>query len=622
MKKTNYLVLIGLLMASLSGFAQKEYQFSIDLTRPQNDKLTVELLTPRIKDKEAMYHLPKIVPGTYSINNYGAYVSNFQAFDKKGKPLSVERTDKNSWKIPNAKKLHRISYQVDDTWDSPEITEDVFEPSGTNIEQDTIFVLNTFGFFGYFKGMEKQPYRVSITKPSGFYGSTSLVNQAKETGATSTQDVFVTSDYHELADAPMMYNRPDTVWLKVGNADILVSVFSPNSKVSTKNLAADIKPVLEAQKDYLGGTLPIDKYAFIIYMSDRQDLTRYGALEHSLSSFYYLPETMSAEQLSETMKNVAAHEFFHILTPLNIHSEEIGDFDYINPRLSRHLWLYEGLTEYAAHHAQLQAGIIDLPTYLERQSTKIENARSRFNDTLSFTEMSSQVLDVHKDEYQNVYEKGALIGLSLDLKLRQLSAGKYGTKDLMRDLSRTYGKDKSFRDEELFDKITELTYPEIRDFFRRYVEGGEPLPLEELFAAIGIEFDPDGEKKEVEKAFGVSFALVPGSKTIMIASNSEATDLGKRLGLQPMDQLITLNDQPFNLDTYASVLQSYDQDFKLGDTVSFTVKRKEADETTNELKLTADLRETTISYPTLEPKDSASPQELQLRRSWMGPAAE
>ncbi len=606
--------MFALLAASFSGFAQQEYQFSIDLTQTKDDKLTVNLLTPPTKQKEVVYHLPKIVPGTYAINNYGSYATNFKAFDKRGRTLKVEHSDKNSWKIQKANKLKRISYQVDDTWDTPGIVEDVFEPSGTNIEQDRIFVLNPFGFFGYFQGMEKQPYRVSITKPSGFYGSTSLVNQKKE----GNEDVFVTTNYHELADAPMMYNRPDTVWLKVGNADILVSVFSPNSKFSTKDLAADIKPVLEAQKEYLGGTLPIDKYAFIIYMSDRDDLTRYGALEHSFSSFYYLPETFSAEQLSSTIKNIAAHEFFHILTPLNIHSEEIGDFDYINPRMSQHLWLYEGLTEYAAHHAQLQAGIIDLTTYLDRQAEKIENARTRYNDTLSFTAMSSNVLETYKDEYANVYEKGALIGLCLDLRLRQLSGGKYGTKDLLRDLSKTYGRDKSFKDDELFDKITELTYPEIRSFFTRYVEGGELLPLKELFENIGIAYEAQGSKMELDKGFGVNFALLPGTKTIIIASTAGITDLGKRLGLEPMDQIVAVNDEPFNIDTYAAVLQSYDEKFKVGETVSFTVKRKMTEDVQKEIKLTAELRESSVPYPTLIPEANATTKELELRKSWMG----
>ena len=618
MNKAKSFILLALLTVSLTGFAQKEYNFSVDLTKPQDDKLTVELETPKLRGKAAVYHLPRIVPGTYSINNYGSYASNFKAFDKKGRELKVEKLDKNSWKIDKAKKLRRLSYQIDDTWDTPAIEEDVFEPSGTDIEEGKVFVLNTFGLFGYFRGLDRLPYRVRITKPDGFYGSTSLVNQNK----AGNQDLFVTKDYHELADSPMMYNRPDTVWLKVGNADILVSVFSPNDKFATKDLAADIEPTLQAQKDYLGGTLPIDKYAFIIFMSDNKNLTRYGALEHSQSSLYYLPETFSKAQLSKSIKDIAAHEFFHILTPLSIHSEEIGDFDFIDPKMSRHLWLYEGLTEYAAHHAQLRAGIIDLPTYLDRQADKVENARTRYTDSLSFTAMSSDVLEKYKDEYSNVYEKGALIGLSLDLKLRQLSGGKYGTQDLLRDLAKTYGKDKSFKDEELFDKITELTYPEIRDFFRRHVEGGEPLPLQELFAALGIDYDPEGQKKEVEKAFGAAFALVPGTRSILIADVSQTTDLGQRLGLEQMDQIVQLNGQPFDADTYATVLQDYDENYELGDEVSFTVKRKMPDNEIKEVKLTAPLQEATVTYPTFTPVANPTPQQQQLRESWMGRMAQ
>ncbi len=620
MNQAKYYVLSMLLMSSLTGFGQKEYRFSVDLTQPKNDQLTVNLEVPSIRQRTAVYHLPRIVPGTYSISNFGSYASDFKAFDKRGRELSVDRTDKNTWTIRKAKKLARISYQIDDTWDTPGIQEDIFEPSGTNIEQDTVFVLNPFGFFGYFAGQTRLPYRVRITKPAGFYGSTSLVNQNKD--AASNQDLFVTNDYYDLADAPIMYSRPDTVWLQVGNARVLVSVFSPNSKFATKDLAADIEPMLEAQRAYLGGTLPIDKYAFIIYMSDNKNLTRYGALEHSLSSMYYLPESFSAAKLSESIKNIAAHEFFHIVTPLNIHSEDIGNFDFINPTMSEHLWMYEGLTEYAAHHAQLQAGIIDLPTYLGRQTDKIEHATTMYNDTLSFTAMSRDVLETYKDEYANVYEKGALIGLALDLKLRQLSDGKYGTQTLMRDLAKTYGKDKSFKDEELFDKITELTYPEMRDFFRRYVEGGEPLPLKELFANAGIAFEPQGQKSELEKGFGVNFALVPGTRNIMIANNENVTDLGQRLGLEAGDEIVKVNDQPFDASTYATVLTSYDEEFELGDTVSFTVKRKMPDNEIQEKKLTADLREATITYPTLTPKPNATPAQLALRKAWIGRAVQ
>ncbi|MBK7936893.1 MAG: hypothetical protein IPJ82_07265 [Lewinellaceae bacterium] len=62
----------------------------------------------------------------------------------------------------------------------------------------------------------------------------------------------------------------------------------------------------------------------------------------------------------------------------------------------------------------------------------------------------------------------------------------------MRDLSKRYGKDKPFKDNELFDTIAAMTYPEIRVFFQNYVEGAEPLPLKNYLEKAGITFD---EKK-------------------------------------------------------------------------------------------------------------------------------
>jgi predicted metalloprotease with PDZ domain len=49
------------------------------------------------------------------------------------------------------------------------------------------------------------------------------------------------------------------------------------------------------------------------------------------------------------MMDVVSHEFFHIVTPLSIHSKEIQDFDYNDPKMSEHLWMYEGVTEYFAN---------------------------------------------------------------------------------------------------------------------------------------------------------------------------------------------------------------------------------------------------------------------------------
>ncbi len=87
-------------------------------------------------------------------------------------------------------------------------------------------------------------------------------------------------------------------------------------------------------------------------------------LEHSYSSLYYMPE-MPIEEMNQQLRDFAAHEFFHIVTPLTIHSKEIQDFDFNNPKMSQHLWMYEGMTEYFAGSVQVKYDLISPEQYLK-----------------------------------------------------------------------------------------------------------------------------------------------------------------------------------------------------------------------------------------------------------------
>ena len=96
-----------------------------------------------------------------------------------------------------------------------------------------------------------------------------------------------------------------------------------------------------------------------------------GALEHGNSSFYVLPD-FGDTTFTSMIKRVALHEFMHIFTPLNLHSEHIGNFDYVEPKMSKHLWLYEGVTEYFANLILLQSNLISEREFFgQRMSRKI-----------------------------------------------------------------------------------------------------------------------------------------------------------------------------------------------------------------------------------------------------------
>ena len=531
------------------------YSYQLDLTKVKDDKVPVELLVTNLdkfrpsveptdppKEDSISFFMPKIVPGTYRIYDFGRFLSDFKVFDKEGKEIKFTHPNENEWRFP-AKNVSKITYLVDDTFDSQEKNK-VFEPGGTDIEDD-VFVINTHGFFGYLEGLKRNSFLLNVIKPEKFYGSTSLV----AINSTEKEDLYLVSDYHLLADSPMLYCVPDTVTFEVGGAEILVSVFHERGTVKAKEVAKEVQKSLEAQKNYLGGTLPIKKYAFLIYIFDGfSNSGSYGALEHSYSSLYFLPN-LGAERLANTVVEIAAHEFFHILTPLSIHSEQIHYFDFINPKMSKHLWLYEGVTEYFANHVLLQQNLISLEEFLDKMREKVSEANN-YSD-VSFTEISLGCLDKYADDYGNVYEKGALIGWMLDIRLRELSDWKYGLMNLMQDLSKKYGTEQPFEDEKLFDVITEMTYPEIRAFFADYVEGNKELPYKKYLQTIGIQ--TTGEGTEALFNFGnIGLAVDPQTKEISVLNLEGANEFGKMF--KEGDVLLEINDQKVTPNNFIELI--------------------------------------------------------------------
>jgi predicted metalloprotease with PDZ domain len=595
-------------------FAGNNYKFSVDLEKCTDDKLLVELTTPVITANEISYRFPKMVPGTYEIYDFGRFVSEFKAMDAEGKELITEHTDKNSWKISNAVKLAKITYLVEDTWDTNIKEKFVFEPGGSNFEPGKNFVLNPHCLFGYFDGMLRSPYEINISHPASFYGTCSLPDVVNG----SNTDTYTVPDYYLLQDAPMMYNVPDTTMLNVGGAQIIISLYSPNKVTTSSFLAKKINEILAAQQQYLGGVLPIKKYAYLIYLSGVESGSgASGALEHSYSSMYFLPE-MKGEQLAQTIMDVSAHEFFHIVTPLNIHAEQIGNFDFNNPQMSKHLWLYEGTTEYAAGLVQVKYGKMSVDDYLRVIEDKMLGAAA-YSDSLPFTVMSSECLTKYREQYGNVYQKGALIGLCLDLKLRSLSDGKYGLQELMKDLSLTYGKDRSFKDEELFDQIVKLTYPEIREFFTKHVEGSEPLPIEETLALAGIGYGAQPKQKEITLG-GVSIGLNPSTNRLIFVNTQKMDDFGRAMGYREYDEILKFNGKKLTLENAQAVIGGFMSKVKEGDVLKVVVLRKETEKgKAKKVKLKSKVFPVIPSKRsnlTLLPETTA--QQLKVRAAWIG----
>jgi len=619
-KLYNYAVIVMMLPLVIQAQQKSSgiYRFTVDLIHVNDDKVKVELITPPIKSDSITYYLPKIIPGTYSEDDFGRYIEQLHAFDKKGNELSVTKPDVNSWTIHNAKNVYRLSYLVNDSYDDSITKQVIFEPAGSNIQTDTNYVINNNCFLGYFSDMKNVGYEIIIQHPAGLYGSTALT----DVDHSNVADKFVTESYNRAVDSPIMYCASDTTVIKVGNTDVLIAVYSPTKKISSKFLASKLDTLLQDQGKYLGGKLPVDKYAFLIYLDSKP--TGYsggeGALEHSYCSMYYYPER-SPEALSTEFVNHAAHEFFHIITPLTIHSEEIQFFDFNNPKMSQHLWLYEGSTEYHAHMVQEKYGIISPEELLNRLSQKITTSKNNYNDTVPLTVMSREILGPYKKQFGNVYQKGALINMCIDIKLLQLSNGKYGIMDLIHALSNEYGKQKGFKDDELFDEISKLTYPEIKTFLDMYVGGNKPLPLQEIFSIVGVTYSDKMETKDSTFSLGhVSFSFNPATKRIFISDTLGMNTLGRQLAYHPNDEVVAINGDTITLATANRFFTTFGSNSKQGDSLVIDMQRKDAAGNYTPITLSATMTKFPVmKYNALSFDENATAAHLSLRNAWLQP---
>lgn len=373
--------------------------------------------------------------------------------------------------------------------------------------------------------------------------------------------------------------------------------------------------MINAQKKFLGDINNTDKYAVLVYLSDmqKQDARGFGALEHHSSTVVVLPESMPEDMLKETMTDVVSHEFFHILTPLNVHSKEIHYFDYNDPVMSEHLWMYEGVTEYFANLFQVNQGLITEQAFYDRMMEKIQTAKG-FDDTMPFTVMSKNILKKeYKDSYYNVYQKGALIGMALDIRLRELSNGQMGLLDLMKKLSLKYGKNQPFDDDQLFKEITALTFPEIGEFLNTYVSGTIPIPYNQFLNKAGLKIIKGMQETGYLMKGKMPYVdILPDTKKIFFRNNISFNSFLEDLGVQGGDILISVNGTKYDLDNATDLLIA-SQSWKEGEDISMMVEREG-----KEITLTAKaIQPTEMSEKIIEmdlPEDSP---EVQLRKAWL-----
>jgi predicted metalloprotease with PDZ domain len=314
---------------------------------------------------------------------------------------------------------------------------------------------------------------------------------------------------------------------------------------------------------------------------------------------------MPIDAVIRQVNDVASHEFLHIITPLNLHSREIHEFNFANPKMSQHLWLYEGSTEYYAHLIQLKANMISFDDFFREIRTKIEAAGTMPKD-FSITEMSANILDpkYHK-AYRHVYDYGALLCMGLDLEIMRLTQGKMTLRKVIEQLSAKYGAERPFEDNNLFKEIVAITHPEVKKFIDNHIIGVQPMDYAVLFKTVGIRYERMGKVKVASlEASGIELGMIDGSKTQIAKDCPE-------YGLKYRDYVKSINGIEISIFTVMTI----NEDIKAsaGKPIKIVVEREgKIIEVEKPLKV---IEEDASHTFTLE--NTTDPVILQCRKAWM-----
>lgn len=592
MKKTiRYSVfIISFLMINLIT-VNAQNKFYIDLNNRADDLFHVTVIPEKLTEKNKIYQFASTAPGTYQTMDVGRFVRSFKAYDAKGNELPSKQLSTNQWELSEPTKTAKVVYTIAETFDNPVNKDPIYPMCGTSLEEDHALI-NGQCVFGYFHGKQKTPLKINLQYPGKWIVGTAL-NKGKD-------GFYTAKDFDQIVDSPIQLGNLTKASVNVEGMTVNLYSYSKTGKVTAEQLLSSIKDIFSATNKFAQG-LPAKRYDFLFHLENGNGPTS-GAWEHNVSSTYVLPETPLTEGISVNIRSIAAHEFYHIITPLNIHSELVGNFNFVKPTMSQHIWFYEGVTEWASQILQLRGGIMTLEQYLEDVKQKLNN-NDGYDQSISLVELSLTSTE-RQNQYPNIYAKGAVNGTLLDIEILTLSNGKKGLREVVNKLYKDYGVNKAFSEKGFFDEFVKRTFPQIKDYINRFIKGTEKLPVKEYFSRLGIEY------KEIA---GYDSSRVSPGFAIGLRDNKFAiTQVDKQTenGVKPDDIIAKINDEEITMKNIQAKVVAL-RKLKAGESFKLTVERKGE---VKDIKVVMQPRVLKHQFKVLA---DATKEQLALRNAWM-----
>lgn len=530
-----------------------DISYTVSMTKPATHLLEVEM---RIKSAamtdQIELKMPVWTPGSYLVREYARHVQGFSAKGASGSPLTWRKINKNTWQI-DSKRADTLSvtYQVY----SNELT------VRTNELNDEHAFWNNAALLMFPKGELATSSVVKVVPHAGWKVATGL---PKVEGQENT---FRAPNYDILYDSPFEVSDFKEFTFDVEGKSHRF-VMSGEGNYDLKVLARETtKVVEEAYKIF--GELPYENYTFIVNLRGGGGLEHLNSTALQWNRFGFKPRSRLIGFMG-----LVAHEYFHCFNVKRIRPDALGPFDYENENYTKLLWVAEGGTEYYSNLILNRAGLISDKEYLNAKANAFEQLQARPGRLETSLEDASQdawIKYYRQDENSvnnqiSYYDKGEIVNMMLDLRIRSASNSARSLDDVMRYLYNEFYKNGRNYTPEDFQKAAEMAAGTgLDDFFNKYVRGTDDIDYGKFLEPFGLQITSSQPNKN--KAYiGADTSEQDGRLTIRTV----------KAGTPAYDQGLNSGDQIVAIDGYRAstqFLQSYLSEKKPGDTVRLSVFR-------------------------------------------------
>ena len=561
--------------------------------------------------------MPVWTPGSYLVREFERHVQDFAATDAAGQPLKWEKINKNTWRVAtNGAREWHATYRVY----ANELSVRTSELNSSHA------FWNNANLLMYLDGQLKSPSTVRVLAPDVWKVATGLP------GVAGQRNTFRAENFDVLYDSPFEASNFKTLLFNVKGVPHRI-VIDGEGNYDPERVRRDVQKIVETQVELMGGEVPYHDYTFILHLRENAG----GGLEHLNSASLGYPrfgfKITSGDRATSAAPNAAdqperdyrgflglvSHEFFHLWNVKRIRPDALGPFDYTQENYTKNLWVAEGITDYYADVVLRRAGLITEAEYLAATARSIQNLQNtpgRLEQSAEESSFDAWVKYYRQDENSinsqvSYYDKGAILGLLLDLEIRKRSNGQKSLDDVMRYLyTEFYKKDRNYTPAD-FQKACELMAgSSLKEFFAKYVRGVQELDYNTALAAAGLKLDNGATTeagKVVEKVY-LGAEVVEQRERLMV-NRVYAGSPAYNQGLNTGDQIVALDNMRVTKDFFNARLAEK----KPGDLINLTIFRFD-DLSTLLIKLGG---RTEGTYRIM-PLPSQTEAQKRIYRAWLG----